>query len=166
VKAAKIMLKTTFWFINTPEKTQITYTMKNSLDLFPWFCYGGGLSFFSLGGAESTGNCYWGVCVFFDAHVRFQEACDHLFIKGNIFSTDGTYTKYLLDTLGSKPVLLVCRHKPLQLGGPGSVTADLTKRTLARTHDMCWFPILQHFLAPQWVKGCHFDKPLIASILT
>ena len=46
VKAAKIMLKTTFWFIHTPEKTQITYTMKNSLDLFPWFCYGGGLTFF------------------------------------------------------------------------------------------------------------------------
>ena len=46
VKAAKIMLKTTFWFINTPEKTQVTYTVNNSLDLFPWFCYGGGLCFF------------------------------------------------------------------------------------------------------------------------
>jgi len=46
VKAAKIMLKTTFWFINTPEKTQVSYTVNNSLDLFPWFCYGGGLSFF------------------------------------------------------------------------------------------------------------------------
>ena len=71
----------------------------------------------------------------------FWDALDHLFVKGNIFTTEGTYTKYMLDTLGSKPVLLIFRGKPLQLGGHGSMPAEMRKRVLARTFGYGNFPL-------------------------
>ena len=74
-------------------------------------------------------------------HFRFRDALDHLFVKGNIFTTEGTYTKYMLDTLGSKPVLLIFRGKPLQLGGHGSMPAEMRKRVLARTFVYGNFPL-------------------------
>jgi len=74
---------------------------------------------------------------------RFQSNCHYMFNKGHIFTMDGTYTKYLLDTLGSAPVTLIFRGQPLVLGGSQSIPAALKKRVLART------AILSHV----WVSG-------------
>ena len=67
-----------------------------------------------------------------------------MFHKGHIFTMEGTYTKYLLDSLGRKPITLFFRGKPLVLGGSSSVTAAIKKRLLARTPlnpiILGWFP--------------------------
>ena len=35
-----------------------------------------------------------------------------------MFDMEGTYAKYMVDTLGSKPLVLICKGKPLVFGGP------------------------------------------------
>ena len=67
---------------------------------------------------------------------RFQDNISFMFNKGHIFTMEGTYTKYLLDSLGSKPITLIFRGKPLVLGGSSSVTAAVKKRLLARTTNL------------------------------
>lgn len=71
---------------------------------------------------------------------------------------DGTYTKYLLDTLGQKPVLLIFRGKPMVLGGPTSVTAHIKKRALARTvleSNSILITVLIETGSINWFQLCH-----------
>ncbi len=58
---------------------------------------------------------FWSACCF---SPRFQKRLDYLIRRKHIFTMDGSYAKYMLDTLGSKPLALICKGKPLVLGGP------------------------------------------------
>ena len=55
-----------------------------------------------------------------------------MFEKGKIFQMDGTYTKYVMDTLVKKPVMLIVKGKPAYFGGPKSINRDMMNELLAR----------------------------------
>lgn len=45
---------------------------------------------------------------------------------------EGTYTKFVMDTLCKKGIVLICRGRPLHIGGPRSINREMMNRLLAR----------------------------------
>ena len=60
-----------------------------------------------------------------------------MFEHGGIWDTPGSYTRYILDGLGSKPLMLILRGKAVTFGGPSSVTKEMKDTILAR--PFAWF---------------------------
>lgn len=73
-----------------------------------------------------------GSCGFFGTPTRFTDNIKCMFERGGIWDTPGSYTRYILDGLGSKPLMLIFRGKPVTIGGPASVTTEMKDTILAR----------------------------------
>ena len=54
-----------------------------------------------------------------------------MFFKDDIFSMEGTYAKYIMDTLGTHPITLIHRGQTMIIGGPAGL-GMIQKRVIAR----------------------------------
>lgn len=63
---------------------------------------------------------------------RLVETLEYMFFKDSIFNIEGTYAKYLMDTLGGHPITLIHRGQSWIIGGPSPELQAIQKRVIAR----------------------------------